>query len=173
MILPDHTIRQLCEQQAMVVPFNAELLNPASLDVTLGRLIMVESPTDRAMQLIDISHCTEQSPYLLQPACFILAETEEIFNLPDHVAAQFMLKSSRAREGFEHLMAGYCDPGWHGSRLTMEITNARRLWPLQLWPGMKIGQMVFFQMQGQPDRSYAVTGHYNAHLRVMPSWQAA
>jgi dCTP deaminase len=172
-ILPDHAIRHLCQQEAMVVPFNPELLNPASLDVTLGWHVMEEVPDTDEMQLVDITYNTAEDPYLLQPGCFVLAETQEIFNLPDTVAAQFVLKSSRARQGFEHLLAGYCDPGWHGSRLTMEITNARKLRPLALWPGMKIGQMVFFQMAQRPDRDYSVTGHYNGHLRVMPCVQAA
>ena len=99
----------------------------------------------------------------------MLAETREIFNLPDHVAAQFVLKSSRAREGLEHLLAGYCDPGWHGSRLTLELHNSRRLHNVALWPGMKIGQMVFHSLAGRPERSYAVTGRYNLHERVHAS----
>jgi hypothetical protein len=42
MILPDHEIRRLCTQAAMVVPYNPELQNPASLDVLLGDRLMVE-----------------------------------------------------------------------------------------------------------------------------------
>jgi dCTP deaminase len=80
-----------------------------------------------------------------------------------------MLKSSRAREGLEHLMAGYCDPGWHGSVLTLELHNSRQLWPQLLWPGMKIGQMVFHRMSDLPLRSYAQTGRYNGHATVHAS----
>ena len=80
-----------------------------------------------------------------------------------------MLKSSRAREGLEHLMAGFCDPGWHGSRLTLELSNARRMHAVAIWPGMKIGQMVFHKMEGIPGRSYAVTGRYNGDLGVTAS----
>ena len=36
MILPDYEIHELCSKHAMVVPFDPELLNPASLDVLLG-----------------------------------------------------------------------------------------------------------------------------------------
>jgi dCTP deaminase len=98
-----------------------------------------------------------------------LAQTREVFNLPDHIAAQFMLKSSRAREGLEHLLAGYCDPGWNGSVLTLELQNARRKYPVKLWPGMKIGQMVFHTIAGKPERTYAVTGRYNNDLIVTAS----
>ncbi len=169
MILPDHEIRRLCTEEAMVVPFDPELLNPASLDVTLGNHLMVEVEHTPELQLVEIGHHTQDEPYWLAPGEFVLAETREIFNLPDHVAAQFVLKSSRAREGLEHLLAGYCDPGWHGSRLTLELHNSRRLHSIALWPGMKIGQMVFHSLAGRPERSYAVTGRYNLHERVHAS----
>jgi dCTP deaminase len=66
-------------------------------------------------------------------------------------------------------MAGYCDPGWHGSTLTLELHNSRQLHPVALWPGMKIGQMVFHRMAATPQRSYAVTGRYNNHTTVQES----
>ena len=85
------------------------------------------------------------------------------------MAAQFVLKSSRAREGLEHLLAGFCDPSWHGSRLTLELSNARRHHSVPIWPGMKIGQMVFHLITGTPERTYAVTGRYNGDLGVTAS----
>jgi GH24 family phage-related lysozyme (muramidase) len=42
MIIPDHEIARLCRQAAMVVPYNADLQNPASLDVLLGDRLMIE-----------------------------------------------------------------------------------------------------------------------------------
>ena len=169
MILPDHEIRRLCTQAAMVVPYNPELQNPASIDVLLGDRLMVEVEDRPELQIMGIAHHTQVDPYWLAPGEFCLAETQEIFNLPDHVAAQFVLKSSRAREGLEHLLAGYADPGWHGSRLTLELQNARRFHNLPIWPGMKIGQMVFHLISGEPEKSYAITGRYNNHETVRSS----
>ena len=105
---------------------------------------------------------------MLQPGEFCLAETLELFNLPDDICSTFLLKSSRAREGYGHMLAGFADPGWHGSRLTLELKNERLHHPLPLYPGLKIGQMVFHRMT-PPLRSYRETGHYNNHLTVMPS----
>lgn len=169
MIIPDHEIERLCQEQTMVQPYNPDLQNPASLDVLLGWHIMVEVEHTSELQRVDISQCTVNSPYYLAPGEFILAETQEIFNLPSHIAAQFVLKSSRAREGLEHLLAGYCDPGWHGSRLTLELHNSRRFYNIPLWPGMKIGQMVFHSIAGSPERTYAETGRYNNHMSVHES----
>ena len=106
---------------------------------------------------------------MLSPGSFCLAETRECFNLPDDISAQFVLKSSRAREGLNHLLAGWCDPGWHGSKLTLELKNERRYHDIPLYPGLKIGQMVFHVMSNIPVHSYALTGNYNNHLTVMPS----
>lgn len=167
-ILCDWQIRAHCEG-GMVAPFDPELVNPASLDVRLGRFIRVESAQSPELILIDLELWDEQDPYMLRPGQFILAETMETFHLPDTIAAQFMLKSSRAREGLEHLMAGYCDPGWHGSKLTLELHNSRQLHPVAIWPGMKIGQMVFHRMDQPPLRSYAQTGRYNGDQQVQGS----
>lgn len=169
MILPDHEIERLCKEQAMVQPYNPDLLNPASIDLLLGDHLMVEVEHTSELQLLDISGCTADNPYWFAPDEFVLAETKEVFNLPDHIAAQFVLKSSRAREGIEHLLAGYCDPGWHGSKLTLELHNSRRFHNIALFPGMKIGQMVFHVIAGKPNKTYAVTGRYNNHLSVHDS----
>jgi dCTP deaminase len=169
-ILCDWQIRARCEGSGMVTPFNPALLNPASLDVRLGDRILIEQAGRAELLPIDLAAiASEDDPYVLRPGQFLLAETIETFNLPEDIAAQFMLKSSRAREGLEHLMAGYCDPGWHGSRLTMELHNSRQLAGVAIWPGMKIGQMVFHVMSSQPMRSYAETGRYNNHGTVQES----
>ena len=106
---------------------------------------------------------------MLQPGEFCLAETLELFDIPDDISCQFVLKSSRAREGYNHLLAGWVDPGFNSSRLTLELKNERLHHPLPLFPGLKIGQMVFHAMSNVPMRSYRETGHYNNHLTVMPS----
>jgi len=168
MILCDWEIRARC-MGGMVIDYDDDLINPASLDVRLGDILLIESVESPALVLYPLHQHTEDDPYLMVPGQFVLAETIETFNLPDDLAAQFMLKSSRAREGLEHLMAGYCDPGWHGSKLTMELHNSRQLHPVPLWPGMKIGQMVFHTMSTAPQRSYAVTGRYNNHATVHES----
>ena len=69
------------------------------------------------------------------------------------------------------MLAGWCDPGWHGSKLTLELQNARRMHALPLYPGLKIGQMIFFEMESMPIMSYAQVGHYNNDTQVSASKQ--
>ena len=168
-VLADWEIRSLCQASQMVWPFDEKLLNPASLDVRLGPNLMIEVRDQPELMRIDISERTEDDPYLLLPGEVCLAETIEQFDLPDDVSAEFVLKSSRARDFYGHMLAGWCDPGWHGSKLTLELKNERRYHPLPLYPNLKIGQMVFFRMSAIPLKSYALTGHYNNHDSVMPN----
>lgn len=168
MILPDHHIRRLCEG-GLVSPFDPSLVNPASLDVRLGGTLLIERAGNPELVAYPLADHDEAEPFWLRPGQFVLAQTLETFHLPSDVAAQFMLKSSRAREGLEHLMAGYCDPGWHGSVLTLELHCSRQLHPVALWPGMRIGQMVFHLMATPPERSYRETGRYNGDQTVAAS----
>lgn len=170
MILCDTEIHDLIEQ-GMVQHHQPELINPASLDLRLGDLIMLESVESHQMIPLSIKDYTPDHPYELVPGQFILAQTIETFSMPEDIAGLFFLKSSRAREGYENLHAGYADPGWHGSALTLELKNARQLQPLPVYPGLKIGQMVFFRMSSKPALSYAAVGHYNNDKLVAASKQ--
>jgi dCTP deaminase len=167
--LADWQIRARCRKGNLVVPFEEELLNPASLDVRLGDFLMVESIYSPELVRVDIADKTADDPFQLQPGEFVLAETREVFNFPDDLCAQFVLKSSRGREGYNNVLAGFIDPGWHGSRLTMELKNERLHHPLPLFPGLKIGQLVFSEMAQTPVNSYAITGRYNNDLTVTAS----
>jgi dCTP deaminase len=157
-ILPDVEILTLV-RRGLVTPFDHELVNPASLDVRLGDNLLVEVPEVPALLPFSIAQHTKEEPFLLRPHEFVLAETLEEFYLPDCIAGQLALKSSRAREGIEHLLAGYIDPGYRG-RLTLELQNARSMHPVPLWPGMRIAQIVFHKLSMLPAKDYSMTGRY-------------
>lgn len=153
-------------------------INGASIDITIGSDIMVESNTFEG-GIVDLK--AKETPrmksvklgeqgYMLLPGDFILATSEEIFNLPNNIAAEYKLKSSLARSGLQHLMAGWCDPGWHGGKLTLELKNVNQYHTLIIRPGMKIGQMVFWECNPVPEEnSYAVKGQYNNQATVTGS----
>lgn len=166
-ILPDYEIVCLAKR-GLVHPFDPALVNPASLDVRLGENLLIEDKATPELQPYSIAGFTQEEPFMLQPHEFVLAETLERFNVPNVVAGQLALKSSRAREGIEHLMAGYVDPGYSG-RLTLELQNARCLHPVALWPGMRIGQIVFHKMSLLPGKDYSQTGRYQGDLKVQAS----
>lgn len=168
MILADWQIRSRCEG-GMVVGWDPALVNPASLDVRLGDLLLIESAQSPELVPYPLGRHSQDDPYELRPGQFCLADTIEVFNIPDDIAGEFRLKSSRAREGLDQAIAVWLDPGWNGSVLTMELRNNRQLWPQLLWPGMKIGQIVFHLMAERPIASYAQTGRYNGDSAVQAS----
>jgi len=167
MILPDVEILSLVRRD-LVTPFDPDLVNPASLDVRLGENLLVEIPTSPELVPYSIAGHSKEKPFMLQPHEFVLAHTVEEFKLPDCIAGQLALKSSRAREGIEHLLAGYIDPGYCG-RLTLELQNARSMHPVALWPGMRIAQIVFHRMSMLPAKDYSHTGRYQGDKSVQGS----
>ena len=108
---------------------------------------------------IDLSSYSSENPYWLLPDAKILVESLETFYFPDNICGQFRLKSSRGREFWEHLEAGWIDCGWSGSKLTMEIEN-RNHNCLPIYQGLRMGQIILFKTD-TPDRSYKETGRYN------------
>lgn len=175
MIVPDHEIRRRALAGTLIAPFREEQLNPASYDVTLGDTIMIESASSQDLVRFSISGYSKEEPFKLKPGQFILASTMERMITPDDLSCQFLLKSSRAREGLNHLLAGWIDPGFGqndegGCNLTLELHNVRQLQPIDLWPGMKIGQLVWHTMVQPPERNYQITGRYNVnHQTVVAS----
>lgn len=163
---------ELCElvEQGVIGPVDPKAINAASIDVRLGNDIVVERYNDNATHAVDI-HKREVFPsqkytiekhYDMQPGEFILAHTMETFNLPNNICAEFKLKSSGARTGLENALATWCDCGWNGSTLTLELKNLLRYSSLRLTPGMYIGQMIFYKVSEVPvERSYATIGRYN------------
>lgn len=180
-VLTDKEILDLClQEKPLIYPYTRAQQNPASYDVTLGNTILVQMipdcfvvPLKPVWEEVDISGYTKDNPWMFQRNDAILAQTSESFNLPDDIAANFLLKSSRARELYQHMFAGWCDPGWHGSVLTLELINLGRYNDLPIYPGLKIGQMVFHKLSGEVNLSYSVIGNYNNHNQVKGSqaWQ--
>lgn len=149
----------LCEP-ALVQPFHFDQLNPASYDVRLGPYILVET--------LEHGWVKQALPYILEPGEFVLGCTQEFFNIPSYMEAVFQLKSSRGREGYEHVLSGYIDPGFRG-KVTLELVNVNRYRSLPLVKDMLIGQIRFMKTD-QPCRiSYDTTGHYQDDKTVQPS----
>lgn len=176
---------KLCELVSTQVITNVkqEQINSTSIDITLGGMLLVENVQNnpafaisekklvslRDRHKLDMKHhiLGEGESFSLHPGQFILAQSEQMFNLPNNISAEYKLKSSMARIGLEHMNAGWCDAGWHGSVLTLEFKNMTQDHIIQLHRGVGIGQVVFFEHEPVPDdRSYAVRGRYNGDKEV-------
>lgn len=166
---------ELCElvEQGVITDVLHEHINAASIDVRLGNEVLVERASNRMVDLRARHNLTMESyaigegGYRLDPGEFILAHTLEKFHLPNDICAEFKLKSSGARIGLNNVLATWCDAGWNGSALTLELQNVTRHHSILLRPGDRIGQMLFYRVSPVPaDRSYAVRGRYNGDVSV-------
>ncbi len=162
MILCDHTIRELLSAGVLRLgPIEDAQIQPASVDVRLARQFRTlrnhttacidpyTAPTD----LTELVEVENGQAFMLHPGEFVLASTVEWIELPDDIVARVDGKSSLGRWGVMiHATAGFIDPGFRG-QITLELSNVATL-PVRLWPGMKIGQISFMQLDGPADRPY-------------------
>lgn len=158
--LVDYQIRKLSRDAGLVEPFNPEMINPASIDVTLGPQILVENDHGDFTEF-DIS----KQDFWMPPGGFVLAVTAEWVRIPPNLECCFQLKSTVGRLGYNHALAGYIDPGFSG-RITLELKNYRRFKELPLSAGMRIGQLRFSRLDSTPIRPYSLTGRYNKDSTV-------
>jgi dCTP deaminase len=137
------------------------MIQPSSVDVRLDKYFRLfdnhkYAVIDPAAEQPDLTHLVEvegDDPFVLHPGEFVLASTYEAVTLPDDVAARLEGKSSLGRLGLlTHSTAGFIDPGFTG-HVTLELSNVATL-PIQLWPGMKIGQLCFFRLSSPAENPY-------------------
>lgn len=155
--------------RGVITNVDPEYVNAASIDITLGPKVLREKvltdPRRISLAKREPLNMTEMDctqGIVLRPGDFILAQSEQVFHLPDDISAEYKLKSSMARIGLNHCLAGWCDAGWNGSVLTLELQNITKNHFIELKRGDRIGQMIFFQHRKVPaDRSYAARGRYN------------
>jgi len=117
---------EICEliEQGVVVGAKYKDVNAGSLDIHLGTDILYEQDTDNGLSIVDYrarqklhmgKHVMDpERGYVLAPRESVLASSEETFNLPNNVCAEYKLKSSMARIFLEHLKAGWCFVGSTG-----------------------------------------------------------
>jgi dCTP deaminase len=166
MILSDRTIREQIEAGRIVIdPFDPSCLQPSSIDLHVDSEFRVFANSRYAFidvkqempGLTELIEVKPDEPFILHPGEFVLGSTLERVSLPNDLVARLEGKSSLGRLGLLiHSTAGYVDPGWDGY-LTLELSNVANL-PITLYPGMKIGQISFFQLTTEAEKPYGSTG---------------
>jgi dCTP deaminase len=162
MILVDWGLRQLCNN-GLITPYDENLINPSSIDIRLGGVILVDSVG--GYEEIDIIDTTEEDPFFIEPNGFLLACTYEKVNIPINYSAELKLKSSRARERLSHALAGHVDNGFQGS-LTLELKNYSPYNPVPIHYMKKIGQIIIHQTR-TPSEGYQNTEYSHADKPIL------
>ena len=171
MLLSDRDIHaQIDSGRVRLDPWDPNMVQPSSVDVRLDRYFRLfdnhKYPViDPAQDQPDLTRLVEVEAgesFVLHPGEFVLGSTYEEVSLPDDIAARVEGKSSLGRLGLlTHATAGFVDPGFTG-HVTLELSNVATL-PIVLHPGMKIGQLCFFQLSSAAEHPYgssAKGSHY-------------
>jgi dCTP deaminase len=180
MLLSDRDIIAAVAAGRLVVdPWDADLVQPSSVDVRLDRYFRVFNnsqythidPSQQQDELTTLVEPKGEDPFVLHPGEFVLGSTLEIVTLPDDLSGRLEGKSSLGRLGLlTHSTAGFIDPGFTG-HITLELSNVANL-PITLWPGMKIGQLCLFRLSStalNPYGSAAAGSRYQGQRGPTPS----
>jgi dCTP deaminase len=172
MLMSDRDIRAEIEAGRIgLEPLDMELLQPSSMDVRLDRFFRLfdnhkYAYIDPREEQSDLTHLVEvaaDEAFILHPGEFVLGSTYEFVTLPDNIAARLEGKSSLGRLGLlTHSTAGFVDPGFNG-HVTLELANVSNL-PIKLWPGMKVGQLCFFQLSSACETPYGSAKYLSRYL---------
>lgn len=172
MLLSDRDIRAALESgRVHLDPLESSLIQPSSIDVRLDRYFRlfdnhkypVIDPSQEQPDLTRLIEVPAGEPFVLHPGEFVLGATYERVTLGADVAARLEGKSSLGRLGLlTHSTAGFVDPGFSG-HVTLELSNMATL-PVLLWPGMKVGQLCFFQLSSEVEHPYG-SAEYGSHYQ--------
>lgn len=176
MILSGEQIREYIRQgRILIEPFDERLIGPSQVDLRLGskfrvfKATNVVDPSDKDSiekntELID----TKGKPFVIRSGQLILGVTLERIAVPNDLVASIEGRSSIARIGvFIHISSGHVNPG-SGSHdpipVTLEILNMNPA-PVKLYPGMRIGQLLFYTMDRAVSKGYdEIGGKYAGKL---------
>lgn len=190
-ILSGPEIRKQIELGRITVdPYDPRRINPASIDLTLGKGVSIyrnnytthvfsKNPGDgsnidafnggvwdsKESQEVDNFEMGEKG-WVLKPNIGYLLHTAERVTT-NHFVPVLDGKSSVGRAFIlVHYTAGYGDPGFDG-QYTLEVTA---LSPIRIYPGMRFCQIRFHTLVGEP-LLYTEKGHYKgtAAMGACPS----
>ena len=154
MIFSDISIKEAVASGRITIdPYDESMVQPSSIDLRCDpnfrvfenhryALIDPKAPQDDLTKGVT---ATEGDPFILHPGEFVLGSTLETIGLADDVVARLEGKSSLGWHGLPLKSTdGFIDPGFKG-QVTLELSNVANL-PIAIYPGMKIGQVSFYQM---------------------------
>ncbi len=153
MILTDKEILEEVEKGTILIePYNREYLGSNSYDVHLGKHLAtyidreLDAKKHNKIELFEIP----DDGFILQPNTLYLGVTLEYTESHAHVP--FLEgKSSTGRLGIDiHATAGKGDVGFCNT-WTLEISVTQ---PVRIYHGMPIGQLIYFKVDGDVERSY-------------------
>lgn len=185
MILPDHEIRRLAQEQGMIEPFIDRQVRKVSdkqivsyglssygYDVRLageakifkafgGQMI---DPKNFDPKITQDAVQNNDGFFVIPPHGFLLGKTSERFRIPRDILVVCLGKSTYARCG---TVIGITplEPEWEGN-VTLELSNTTDI-PVKVYVGEGIAQFLFLRADSVCEVSYKdKKGKYQGHTKV-------
>lgn len=168
MFLSDKDIKAGVSSGAITLePFTEKQLQPASYDIRLGNIFIVNE--SQSISVIDIERgilpktrtieIADGEAFVLHPGVSILGYSKEKFG-SDEYLVEVNGKSSLARIGLiVHNSASLVNPG-HVLNIALELCNLNNV-PIILRPNMAIAQLTFTTLSSHTKKTYKQTGRYH------------
>lgn len=160
MVLSDWVIKkELALGNIVIEGFKEENLGPNSYDMTLapnGKMYLTTDLDNEWCLDVRKNNPTKEftmpeEGFVLRPNHLYLYSCNEKLGVHRDICATVMGKSSLGRLGLDvHVCAGFVDAGFGGS-LVLEM---RCIYPLRIYPDMKICQIKFERTEGIAERQY-------------------
>lgn len=179
-IKPDHWIRRMCQDHAMISPFEENQVRNGVISYGLSSYGYDIRVADEYKVFTNV-HMPIIDPKQFDPMCFVdikadvciippnsfaLARTVEYFRIPRNVLSICVGKSTYARTGLV-VNVTPLEPEWDGY-LTLEISNTTPL-PAKIYSNEGIAQLLFFESDEVCEVSYADRkGKYLHQVGVTP-----
>lgn len=168
-VMPDHWIRKMSREQAMVSPFEEKMqrqgvisygLSSYGYDARLADEFKIFTNIDNAIvdpkNFSDASFVNRKTDVcVVPPNSFALARTVEYFKIPRDILVICLGKSTYARCGLI-VNVTPLEPEWEG-HVTLEISNTTPL-PARVYANEGICQFLFLKADSLCETSYADRG---------------
>lgn len=154
-----------------VTPFDATLVNPASIDLRLGDHVCRLADYDGAIRYGSAimgrmwGYPDEFKRLTVYPGMAVLMASLETIAIPDNACAALYSKSTLGRCLIEHAHAGWIDPGFIGT-VTFEFFHVGEN-PIVFEPGDRVVQLVLSALIAPARKPYSQAGRYQG--QVLPT----
>lgn len=159
MTLVDREIRFLLERKELVLdPLDPAQIQPASIDLRMGRNVQVPPDEDGELDLSAASSAPfdpqeiADTGLLLPPHGSVVALVAEYMRLPDDCLGRIAQRSSLVRIGVQ-VSSSLINPGYAGHLPCLVQNTTRR--PIRLFAGLPFCQLILHRCTGRPERTYA------------------
>ena len=135
-------------EHGLELGYKLENIGPASVDLELGSAKFYDClpPIYKGFYQASLNGTS----VIFEPGLFYLASTVEYIKVPPTHCALVNMRSSLARKGLGHKMAGFIDPGFEG-QITLELETSI---PLDVAIGERIVQLIYCRLTEETKKPY-------------------